>query len=73
VRVVVRAQKAEFQRLVERLSLEAGGTATLARQLALLAEGAQTSAAIGGDPSWADDARAAAESLIDLALDRRAA
>ena len=73
VRAVVRAQKAEFQRLVERLSLEAGGTPTLARQLALLAEGAQTSAAIAHDPSWADDARAAAESLIDLALDRRAA
>ena len=42
-------------------------------QLALLAEGAQTSAAIGHDPSWADDARAAAESLIDFALDVRAA
>jgi AcrR family transcriptional regulator len=73
VRMVVRAQKSDFQRLVERLSLEAGGTATLARQLTLLAEGAQTSAAIGHDPSWADDARAAAESLIDLALERRAA
>lgn len=73
VRVVVRSQKSDFQRLVERLSLEAGGTTRLARQLALLAEGAQTSAAIGHDPSWADDARAAAESLIDLALDRRAA
>ena len=73
VRVVVRAQKADFQGLVERLSLEAGGTATLARQLALLAEGAQTSAAIGHDPSWADDARAAAESLIDLALGGRTA
>jgi AcrR family transcriptional regulator len=73
VGVMVRTQKADFQRLVERLSLEAGGTATLARQLALLAEGAQTSAAIGNDPSWADDARAAAEALIDLALGRRAA
>lgn len=68
VRDIVRAQKADFQRLVERLSLDAGGTTTLARQLALLAEGAQTSAAIGRDPSWADDARHAAESLIDLAL-----
>ena len=66
-------QKSDFQRLVERLALEAGGTATLGRQLALLAEGAQTSAAIGNDPSWADDARAAAESLIDLALGHRAA
>lgn len=73
VRNVVRAQKADFQRLVERLTLDAGGTTTLARQLALLAEGAQTSAAIGHDPSWADDARAAAESLIDFALDVRAA
>jgi hypothetical protein len=73
VHAVVRQQKADFQALVERLALEAGGTATLGRQLSLLAEGAQTSAAIAGDPSWADDARAAAEALIDLAIGTRPA
>ena len=65
---VVRQQKVDFQALVERLALEAGGTEMLGRQLSLLAEGAQTSAAIAGDPSWADDGRAAAEALIDLAI-----
>lgn len=64
---VVRAQKAGFEQLVQRLALEAGGTAALGRQLTLLAEGAQTAAAIADDPTWADDARSAAEALIDLA------
>jgi AcrR family transcriptional regulator len=68
VHAVVRQQKVDFQALVERLALEAGGTEMLGRQLSLLAEGAQTSAAIAGDPSWADDGRAAAEALIDLAI-----
>lgn len=45
-----------------------GGPELLARQLVILAEGAQASAAIAGSVETADDAKAAAEALIDLAL-----
>ncbi|MFC5502738.1 TetR/AcrR family transcriptional regulator [Lysinimonas soli] len=65
---IVREQKASFQRYVADLVAEAGGPESLAPQLALLAEGAQTTAAISGDPSAATHARAAAETLIDAAL-----
>ena len=47
------------------LSAEAGGTQDLAPQLAILAEGAQTTAAISGDSAAARHARRAAEILID--------
>lgn len=64
----VRAHKADFQRYVERLVAAADGPAALAPQLAILAEGAQTTAAIAGTPDAAVQARAAAETLIDAAF-----
>ena len=65
---IVREQKASFQRYVDELVAEAGGPAYLGPQLALLAEGAQTTAAISGDAAAAGHARAAAETLIAAAL-----
>ena len=65
-----RAHKRSFQDFVERLAVEAGGDETLGAQLALLAEGAQTTAAISGRPDAARQARQAAEVLIDAALAR---
>lgn len=64
----VRAQKAEFQDRVAALVTEAGAPATLAAQLAILAEGVQTTTAIAGSSDAAGHARAAAETLIDSAL-----
>ncbi|GAA2281100.1 TetR/AcrR family transcriptional regulator [Nonomuraea roseoviolacea subsp. roseoviolacea] len=64
----VREQKASFQRRVAELVREAGAPDHLAPQLALLAEGAQTTAAISGDPEAAGHARAAADTLIRCAL-----
>ncbi|MBN6054131.1 TetR/AcrR family transcriptional regulator, partial [Nonomuraea sp. RK-328] len=64
----VREQKASFQRRVAELVREAGGPGHLAPQLVLLAEGAQTTAAIFGDPDAAAHARAAADTLIRCAL-----
>ena len=64
----VRAQKESFQRYVAGLVEELGAPPALATQLALLAEGAQTTAAIGDSPEVAEHARAAAGTLIDAAL-----
>ncbi|MEV4064595.1 TetR/AcrR family transcriptional regulator [Nonomuraea dietziae] len=66
----VREQKTSFQRRVAELVVEAGGPAFLAPQLVLLAEGAQTTAAITRDPDTAAHARAAAETLIRCAFGR---
>ncbi len=63
----VREHKADFQRYVDRLVAQAGGPAALGPQLAILAEGAQTTAAIAGTADAAADARAAAETLISVA------
>jgi len=63
-----RGHKASFQKYVADLVDRAGAPATLAPQLALLAEGAQTTAAISGLPDAATSARAAAATLIDAAL-----
>ena len=68
VAAAVRAQKASFQSFVAELVAEAGAPAALAPQLALLAEGAQTTAAISGNPDAASQARAAAATLIGAAL-----
>jgi AcrR family transcriptional regulator len=68
---VARQQKESFQRYVAELVDELGAPPVLAAQLALLAEGAQTTAAISGRPDAAAQARAAAETLIDAALPRR--
>lgn len=66
---IARAHKDSFQRYVEGLTLQAVPDAAraeeLAAQLALLAEGAQTTAAIAGDTAPARHARLAAATLID--------
>lgn len=67
----VRVHKQSFQDHVARLTADAGGDQALAAQLALLAEGAQTTAAIAGRADAARQARAAAEVLIDAALGAR--
>lgn len=66
----VRDQKQEFQAHVARTVEEAGLPAYLGPQVALLAEGAQTTAAISGTPDAALQARAAAETLLDAAAAR---
>ncbi|CAN5245692.1 TetR/AcrR family transcriptional regulator [soil metagenome] len=68
-----RDHKASFQRYVAELADEAGAPPGLAPQLVLLAEGAQTTAAILRNPDVAAQARAAATTLIDAALPRLAA
>ncbi len=65
---IVRAQKKEFQDYLARVAAGAGAPGTLAPQLAILAEGAVTTAAISASPEAARQARAAAEVLIDAAL-----
>jgi AcrR family transcriptional regulator len=65
-----RAHKVGFQQYVAELAAEAGAPPSLAPQIALLAEGAQTTAAIAGTPDAAADARAAAAILIDAAGSR---
>ncbi|SDD37881.1 TetR/AcrR family transcriptional regulator [Actinokineospora iranica] len=67
---IVRAHKADFQARVAELARAAGAPAGLAPQLAILAEGAQTTAAISGTTDAARQARQAAEVLIDTALPR---
>jgi AcrR family transcriptional regulator len=62
---LAREHKVAFQRYVADLVAELGGTSDLAAQIALLAEGAQTTAAITGSPVSARHARAAAETLLD--------
>ncbi len=61
----VRRQKRDFADHVAGLVSEAGLPAELAPQLVLLAEGAQTSAAILGDPDIARAAKTAASTLLD--------
>ena len=65
---VVREQKKHFQSYLAQLADEAGAPASLAPQLAILAEGAITTAAIAASAEPARQARAAAEILIDVAL-----
>lgn len=63
-----RLHKESFQAFVAALAADAGASPALAPQLAILAEGAQTTAAIAGTPDAAADARAAAQVLIRAAL-----
>lgn len=65
---IVREHKASFQRRMTELASDAGMSETLAAQLSILAEGAQSTAAIAADPAAAAQARAAAEVLIDASL-----
>ncbi|MGG7452508.1 TetR/AcrR family transcriptional regulator [Plantibacter auratus] len=67
VATITREHKASFQDYVAGLVADAGAPASLAPQLAILAEGAQTTAAITGSPEAALHARRAAETLIDAA------
>jgi AcrR family transcriptional regulator len=69
---IVRAHKAGFQARLAEVVAEAGAPASLAPQLAILAEGAQTTAAIAGTNEAARQARQAAEVLIDAAATRPA-
>ena len=62
-----REHKQSFQTYVDGLVADLGAPETLARQLVLLAEGAQTTSAITGDPTAARHAREAAEVLIAAA------
>ena len=62
-----RAHKVGFQNYVAGLAADAGAPPTLAPQIALLAEGAQTTAAIAGSADAATDAKAAAATLIAAA------
>lgn len=64
---IVRAHKARFQEYVAGLVADVGGPPALAAQLAILAEGAQTTAAIAGTAEAAVQARSAAATLIDAA------
>jgi len=69
VSLTVREHKADFQRYLADLVRAAAGPAYLAPQLAILAEGAQTTAAIAGASDAARHARSAAVTLIDAAFD----
>lgn len=68
VAAIVRAHKASFQEYMAALVAETGAPAALAAQLSILAEGAQSTAAISADPQAAVHARRAAEVLIDAAF-----
>ncbi|SDD22115.1 TetR/AcrR family transcriptional regulator [Auraticoccus monumenti] len=65
VSAVVRETKAAFREYVEELVRAAGGSPAVALQIVLLAEGAQTTAAISGDATIAARAKAAAAALLD--------
>ncbi|MGY4644207.1 TetR/AcrR family transcriptional regulator [Cellulomonas sp. URHB0016] len=71
VAAAAREHKQSFQDHLARLAVEAGADESLGAQLALLAEGAQTTAAIAGRPDAAVQARRAAEVLVDAALGSR--
>ncbi len=68
VAAIVREHKASFQRYMTSLVADIGGSGLLAAQLSILAEGAQSTAAISADPQVAVQARDAAEVLIDAAM-----
>ena len=67
VAAYAREHKRSFQKQLAALVAEAGVDASLAPQLAILAEGAQTTAAIAGSPDAAAHARRAAETLVAAA------
>lgn len=65
---IVRTHKTSFQEYMAGLVASAGASPLLAAQLSILAEGAQSTAAISADPQVAVQAREAAEVLIDAAI-----
>ncbi|WP_028568772.1 TetR/AcrR family transcriptional regulator [Salinispora tropica] len=68
IAALVRDQKVQFQQRLAGIVAATGAPAALADQLAVLAEGAQTTAAITGTPDPIQHARTAATTLIDTAL-----
>ncbi len=68
ITTIVREQKKHFQDYLADLATELGAPPGLAPQLAILAEGAITTAAIAASSEPARQARAAAEVLIGVAL-----
>ncbi|PFG29664.1 TetR/AcrR family transcriptional regulator [Paramicrobacterium agarici] len=68
IAALVRDHKASFQQYVTALVRDLGASDDLAAQLSILAEGAQSTAAISRDPAVAGQARSAAQTLIDSAL-----
>lgn len=68
---VARRHKESFQAYVRELVAAVGGNSRLANQLAILAEGAQTTAAIAGTVEAASDARDAARVLIEAGIPAR--
>ena len=66
--VLISHRHADHTDGIDRLVAATGAPAGLDAQLSLLAEGAQSTAAIGADPEAAVHARRAAEVLIDAAL-----
>ena len=70
VAAAVRDHKASFQQYMAGLVESTGASPLLAAQLSILAEGAQSTAAISSDPQAAVQARAAAEVLVDAAIGR---
>jgi AcrR family transcriptional regulator len=65
---IARTHKASFQQYMADLVASTGASPLLAAQLSILAEGAQSTAAISGDSNVAVQARGAAEVLIDAAV-----
>ena len=65
---IVRAHKASFQEYMAGLVADTGAPPALAAQLSILAEGAQSTAAISADPAVAAQARGAAEDAEALPL-----
>ena len=72
VAAYAREHKRTFQEQLAQLVASAGMDSALAPQLAILAEGAQTTAAIEGSPDAATHARRAAETLVAAAETSRA-
>jgi AcrR family transcriptional regulator len=63
----VHEHKDGFQQYLAQLVHDAGAPPAVAAQIAILVEGAQTTAAIAGQPDAAAHARAAAATLLDAA------
>ncbi|MEV0265641.1 TetR/AcrR family transcriptional regulator [Streptomyces sp. NPDC050617] len=66
VATAAREHKDAFHRYLAELAADAGGPPELAGQLALLAEGAITTAAVSGSPEAARRARSTAETLLQV-------
>ncbi|WP_042380961.1 TetR/AcrR family transcriptional regulator [Streptacidiphilus melanogenes] len=70
VAAAARRHKDTFHAYLRELATAAGATADIGTQIALLAEGAMTTAAISGTPAPARQARQAAQTLLTLETGR---